>query len=445
MARRRSRSPKYAVADLATLPEAIGEWEVATGPSPVDVPGVEGLVIVAEAPSGNARCVGMCGAALPLWNAIAPAFFAPAAPGAPARPRAIRCADPALAKELAAALEGTGVAVRRVDRVPLAQAVLDAMTAHLRPYEAPGIAIEPERWSEAIAAIARAEPWRHVSEHVLFRFEVRGREAEPVAVVMGDAGIQRGIALYATEGARDAFVAAAERRLRRDPALSGLCVWLDDARDFTPDERARCASLGLVGPLLPRVIGIRGGEPFPLDEDTERALLGFTEAMAAACGDLPGVLDGEAIQADTIIGTIRVSATPRADASDPAERDLPILADGDHGVAVGTLRDPAARKPVDRPAVVVKMRKAEANRLARRLAGVDGFRLLVGDEGLFPVMLCGEDEIGVLTQVTGASPDRARDLTSTPELIVVVSAGGPTRQHIDPAEFVYVKTLRRVP
>jgi hypothetical protein len=169
---------------------------------------------------------------------------------------------------------------------PLGEAedIFDALLGHLAGRGQPDDAPTGGDWHNLYAQASRycrAEPWHRWSDAEPFALEVRTPEsaASYLAVVLGQAGIQRGLAVYPGTVTPETL---ADAYLRDGPAgMSGsLLFWLDAADEVPEDFVAKAKRYGWpdTSPYAPMPVTITDDRPSDLDRVGAQHL---TVALAA--------------------------------------------------------------------------------------------------------------------------------------------------------------------
>ena len=121
-------------------------------------------------------------------------------PAPPARVVSLVEVAPEVRKAVAAASFGSPELIE-AGSIPEAEDIFDSLVGHLAGRAQPTEPPSTEDWSLLVGqalAFLRAEPWARWSDVVALglRLTVDGTAASYVAIVMGNAGVQRGLALY---------------------------------------------------------------------------------------------------------------------------------------------------------------------------------------------------------------------------------------------------------
>jgi hypothetical protein len=433
---------------LEKLPTTTTRWEVAVVDAAVRVQGVvlEGMLLVVDERSGFVRGAGAVVEGEPLWPVLRPSLYEPTPPASPARPRALVCADAALAARLRRELEGTDIPVLVVDRMPELDEAAESMVRHFEPVRTPGLTVELPRWAAALALLCRMEPWRQLPDQFAFRFGPEVPElASVVVVLLGMAGEQEGVVVYPSQETFDRFLASGWAGDERPaPELEATCLYVDPADELHPTDQAevRRRGLALPGNRMPRVVRLLHGELFPLDDHDQRVLLAAIEAVVRLCAtDLERLLDEPcSAAAHTVLGSVTVRSTPLPPTLPPT-----LASPFEHAVLLSTVRLlHEERAPEDLPALVVKLAKRDAERLARGLTAADAVEFEPLDPiGVRARLRAGGRDLGVLCEAPLDAEDAAM-LIEAPTVVVGLSAGGAKRTSLRPRDLIWSARLATV-
>jgi hypothetical protein len=402
---------------IGRLKQVDGDWEVGFQVNAAHLAGGDmvSLLVVLDAATGAPRLVAPVVAG-GLAEALAEAFLQPMPPHQRGRPRRLLCGDDALAAALRAEL-GRDVVVERVAAVP---GVDEAFRQILGPppVEAPGVDVELAAWAAVVPAFAAAAPWRFMDDSVTLRFSGPAwRDA--VGVVIGQAGEQRGLALYAN-------AADLERARGEGVVPDALVLFLDPPDELGLQDQAACARKGFDGPLLPRVVAIRDGLPHAASEAEQRLLLAAAQCVVALAGPNPAALVGGAPMrpVSTCLGEIVAGVMVDRD------RDVPPLTGATH--TAWWMMKRVTPRAAPRLTLVIKLARREAVALGRRLAGADRVTMRRAEV----VVWRGDEPLGWC-----ALPDSDLQLAQVGRLALIVSAGGAQRARIDVDDFVFEREL----
>lgn len=420
---------------LQLLPPTLAPWEVLVAPSPVAGQN-QGLLIISDAQTGELRALGPLLPEESIWSVLGQAFLAPEAPGVPSRPRLLRCMDAALAGRLRRATKGLELKVEVVQTLPAAQVVLASLQANppaLAGAQAPGIDIETANWAKALEQLTDLAPWQRLSDSVTFRFRGSSALGTSVALLLGNAGEQRGVVLYPSEAIHLRFLDAARSgTYSRFDEMFALSLYLDTKEEFSPRELQACQDLGMVtsSGLFPRFMVMDKGLPRLPKPGEQLSMLAAVQAISALCKG--SLVDLEVVPAAmpvrTQLGTIEVMSSPN-----PLHAAKPLFYD-EYASYVGALLDPMTGKKVT--ALVLKLRKKQAQSLAKKLMGVD--RLEVQTDCSL-LAFAGQRLLGCLM-----APDEEMiyKLHDKVQVTLCVSAGGPRRAGVKPKDFVMMELVQ---
>ena len=288
------------------------------------------------------------------------------------------------------------------------------LATQLAAIQVPGLPTRRrEAWVAVVRGLVQHRPWRHLEDSVGFHLAgppVDGR----VAVVLGLAGVQRGIALYGSEE---------ERRAHRRGELSlpprvVLLAALEPESGLPPHVVGPARDLGLAhGGFVLQLMGVMLGTALPLAaEGSEDLLVACQCVLAAWQAAGPGVRAAPPLQVQTTLGPLTVGCRPAAPALMPARVPRPPLARHDHQLAAATWEGEQA--------LVIKQAKADAKRLASRMADADRLTWRAVPGGIEVSVWAGRLLLGSLPPIGVGwkmfrAPGRGR---------VLVMAGGAKRQ-----------------
>lgn len=410
---------------LGRLPVTATPWEVLLWGAPVTIQGVhtEGLLLVVEQRSQLVRVAGPVVRGQPLLELLRMAFLTPPPPCSPARPPRLLCADPDLRRRLVTELAGTDVRVDAVAAVPAAEAAIGSLMESLEPAPAPGITTRLPAWAAAFEALVAVAPWARVPVGVTFRFHGEVPElADAVAVVFGP-DVDVGLSLFATPDDHARFEAAMGSDDPEDllAEVDVAHLYVEPVADRPQDEQDACAEAGLVtrSGLSPHLLAMREGLPAPVPGRMQDVVLAAVQAVTALVA--AGLEPGRAT-VPTVLGAVEVRSTP-------APKVSRALIHADHQAAPGQVVDPDDGR--SRTALVVKLLKRDAERLAKDLVGVDRLEVVpLGSEARL-VAWAGPDELGWLVQLPAAD---VATLEAAGRIVVCVAAGGARRTGIRPQD-----------
>ncbi len=245
--------------------------------------------LVLDADTGLARGVSVAAtAAQACEDAMQMALTKPAGPLPPQPPAQVVHgeADEAVVRAGLAATLAPQVQLELFPAAPIPEAedILDSFVGHLlgraQPNDPPG----PPDWERFYAVMSDfedAEPWLRWSDADHLALEVRLADGADrfVAVVMGNAGLQRGLALYPG----DAVPAGMTTWSPGDPVplpAGALMIWLDPAQDTPAEYAAKAYRYGWPESCetLPFPLAVDGDGPGDVDR---LGLATLTVAVAA--------------------------------------------------------------------------------------------------------------------------------------------------------------------
>lgn len=432
---------------IARLPVCLPVWEVDVFPAPIRVPGedLEGILLVVDTGTGQVRIAAPIRRGEDIRPLLAAAMLKPVGAQAPARPRRMVCRDEATRARVAVAVAGLGVEAQRADDLAAMDDVIMSMMTALGGVAVdgpvmPGIDQDLPAWRAALQRLARVEPWASLRDSVTFRFEGGPTGlAGSVAIVIGLAGEQEGLVLFPSDEAYDRFVLGHHGATERIDACS-LLLYPDHEVDG--GDRRACAEAGLVlpGDRYPHLYQMRDGAMTLASEPDQRRVLAAIEAVCGLCEQSPFGPEVEPMRADVVTrhGAVVVRSRP----SPSAARFQPLMArvrvECDHQVMLSRLVGSGPEQAQPKPAVILKMARRDAERVANELDRVD--RVVITDTATTTIWKVGAGpDLRVLTELPrSGEPSAARqsDLAW-----VVVSAGGAKRAGLNPHDFVFARLV----
>ncbi len=388
----------------ATLPRSTWQESYAPSPSGGDLDGYE---LVGGGPEG---------------------LLSKPASKAPARPVSIHC-RPALAKELRRIADILGARLVVTDDLPMAEAAAESMLEHLMP-EPVTVPHQPKLWQPLIQQMHRLQPWAHIPDSLCFRFPSGCAALQgAVAILLGMAGEQVGLAVYPTEQAYENFLDMVHSPggIASGP-WTAWAIHLDPLRELSVAQRKACADNGLTVANMGLLLRLFDGDrPRVLTKAEEEACrVALVGVLGAYEKHGTGLLTAPR-QTEVSVGktTLTVTSAPFGDEDWDEVEDLII--DADHQIAIGLVDDKAS--------IVVKMGAREARRLVDALAGVDAVSLDGSDFDEEIRVWAGDRCIGVLTR-GGFGPSVLSQWRRRGEGLLVVSAGGARRRAFHPRDFL---------
>lgn len=408
-----------------------GHWEVDLVSMPgMKIEGTElaGILLVVDRKAGTVRQAAPVQVGEPLGLAVAQAASAPARPHTPSRPLSIRC-HPALREEIAEVAGVLGARLMTTDDLPALNDAAESLRRHFGPVPVL-LPSNPEPWRPVLEDLHRLAPWRALPDSVCFHFPSGCTPLRnAVAVVLGQAGEQLGLAVYPTQQDYDRFMTLADAGKLLDVGpWEAWAVHLDALHELPPEQREACIEQNLVmddfGLLL---LAMDGEHARPLTETEEYACLVALQGILGAFERQGDTLNAQPTVTPVPIaaGELTVVSTPSA----PSLFDLletPLLEE-QHQVLIGT--------SADDPTLVLKMGKRDAERLARQIEGTDALYLETFGDMTDVVAWAGDLRLGVLTRgAFGEEPWSGWRARGSGRL--VVSAGGPKRRTLRPRDVV---------
>ncbi len=433
-------------AAFARLPISTQPWEVDIFDAPVAVEGedLEGLLIVAEAATGQIRLAVPLRRGERLAAHLHAALFAPVGELVPMRPRVVHCRNKATQRRVAEAWGHLGIEVHAVGALPAIDAATRAMTEALGGTDGvPGITDDVPAWRKALSRLVGVAPWEALNDGVTFRFEGGPKGlAEGVGILIGLAGEQEGVVLFTSEEAYRTFCA----RLGHGDAMmhtEALTLHLYPSSEVSVPERAACVEQGLAlpGDRFPCVFLLDHGAAVPLSESRQAILLTAVEAICGLCEidpEAPASRDCSARVA-TRHGAVVVRSHPTRRLAAPRER--PLAQRYSHTLALTEIIDRSVPTPRTEPALVVKLAKRDAVALASQLTHVD--RLVVSsseDETTFSVGV-GSNRLVPLAAVPRVPDAQLRATWKGERAWIVVNAGGAKRTTVRVDDAIFARAV----
>ncbi len=417
--------------ELRQLPRR-GHWEVDVIETPeVRVKDVvlRGTLIIADRDTALVLGAAPIVADEEIGPHVLRAASAPAEPNTPARPRSIRCRSD-LRGELFDAARALDAKLTVQTHLPAIEDVCASMRHHFDDTGPPFLPTEPAPWKALFADLVRAKPWMALDDGVCFRYPSGSAILEDaVGLVLGMAGEQLGFVLYPTSEDHERFMEAVyDGDIGAMLEVDVWCAHIDPVADLPPDHVALAKAQGLVhdGRAL-HLFAVEPDGSRPLEPHEEVACLAALQGMLGAW-HTHGVALLEhwpTTSVETAAGRLMVELAP-------ASIDEPegVIFDVDHQI-IFTAIILDGRKV---PALVLKMAKRDAVRLAREIDDVDALSLDDSGDGSYDVVAwSGSDCVGVLTEIPAARQhwEDWRDGGA-----LVISAGGAKRRTLQPQDAV---------
>ena len=368
-----------------------GHWEIDL----VQIPSIRikdttlaGMLFVVDTSGGLIRMTAPIEVGEALDLHVARAASQPAQPCSPSRPRTIRCRH-ALRSKLSKVAKVLGARLIISSHLPAVDQAAQALSQHFAAVPAL-LPSDPEPWLPVLEELHSLAPWDLLPDSVIFRFP-SGYDPlhSSLAVVLGQAGEQIGLAVYPTQQDYDRFMTLAHKGRVVD--VGPWQVWavhLDPLHDMEPEQREACIEQGLVvGDLGLLLMAMDEEGARPLTHDEERACLVAAQGVLGAFESQGAtmLLQPTLGRVPTVAGELTVVTTP--DVMTLVEEAEPPVVDASHQIMIA---DTAGK-----PSLILKMAKRDAQRLARALYGVDALSLEAFDE---VVAWAGDHRIGVITR-----------------------------------------------
>lgn len=264
-----------------------------------------------------------------LRQAVRTALTQPAANLSPGPPTRVLCAiglSPLVGAELTAAGLSKSTEVSEVQPDPEAEDIFDSLLGHLSGRTQPAEVPTPEDWQALLAqtlAFDQAEPWNRWSddEQLLLTLDIDDGLAEQyLAVVMGQAGIQHGLALYAEHNL------PADTRAN-EPQPGSIVLLLDAPDELAVDITTKAERYGwpTTESLSPAFMTFGPDGPEEISQADARVLtIALTAVLALDQRGLRPAEDGTLRGAVTLAGHDTINYTiahePRLTELEPALR-----------------------------------------------------------------------------------------------------------------------------
>lgn len=285
-------------------------------PPTIRVRGADRLTaaLVLDADTGLVRGIAVeqtTGAA--LAQAVTAALTRPAAGLPPGAPDRILCAT-GLAEPVRTALSAIGSADRsviiEVQPGPDAEDIFDSFLGHLAGRTQPEQFPTPTDWQvliEQVAALRQAEPWTRWSDEqdLLVELQLPSGVLPYTAVVMGQAGIQRGLVLYPGDQLPSGLREPRPAEQSPQPSAGTLLVTLDPPEDVPAELTAKAIRYGwpAADNLAPVFIAFTATGPADVGRDEAQRLSAAIAAVVALDRRGPTLAD---IASKPVTGSILV-------------------------------------------------------------------------------------------------------------------------------------------
>lgn len=406
-----------------------------------------------------------------LATACDTALAKPAGSLPPCEPDGVLCARglaDLLAEALGALMPATALPpITEVVPGTEAEDIFDCFVGHMAGRAQPEEPPDAEDWRVLIAqtlALWRAEPWARWSDEIDLALEVSvgGESTRHAAVVMGNAGLQRGLVVYPGEEAPAGLRDWQPGEAVPTPAGTLLCL-LDPPGEPPPELAAKALRYGwpAEADLVPVFLGIRADEGGELDRDEAKRMAVAIAAVLAhdARGPVLAHPASEATSATVLLGDgerASFAIRQRPPSADRAPSGLRVKRVGSDLVPVGTpvvlghltwaalarlgsdarLHRPAPPDAPDPageevPMVAVLAGRRQGDRIAAKLAGLDPYGITVVEtgDGQSIVTVVGATGAELLMEIPADSPALAelrRRLRQSKGLHVVMIADEET-------------------
>jgi hypothetical protein len=290
------------------------------------------VCMVLDADTGLVRGVSMAGDPREACaGAVASALTEPTMELPPAQPAQVVCVDERTLRLARPHLTRQKVTVKPiVASSPAAEDVVDSLVGHLAGRGVPIDAPAPDDWIvlfDALHRLAKAEPWRRWADSDYFDLKLTKDDASAaggsdyVVVVMGQAGIQRGLNLW--PGPNVPSLTGDWSPGEPAPLPAGtLLVWLDPPDEVPPEYLAKATRYGWPSDakLFPTPLAIGAHGPIDVGRGDVHDLTLAAVAMVAHLDAGSDVTEGEVPLADGHTGTFAVRRRPPPRAGKPTGR-----------------------------------------------------------------------------------------------------------------------------
>lgn len=378
-----------------------------------------------------------------LQEAVTAALTQPAAElpaGPPGRVLCGSCLAGPVRTALAAAESTNRVVVEEVEPGPDAEDIFDSFLGHMSGRAQPDELPSPDDWQllvDHVAQFRRAEPWTRWSDEqeLALVLQLPDATAAYTAVVMGQAGIQRGLALYPGEQLPRGLREPDSHQPTTPPGT--LLLFLDPLDDVPGYLASKAIRYGWpkLDDVVPMFMAYGASGPTEIALDDAHLLSAALAAVLAVDRRGPTVADsaGKPLTGSVEVGARRpirfsVQHRPRRDDPKPALR-LHLaghdLLPPDTAVTVGhvswqALPDLRAAARVHRPApldapraagrelplIVLSPDPSHGPDLAARIARLDPFGVSAVDAGggNYVLVLAGGEAAEILIQLRDGHP-----------------------------------------
>ena len=204
-----------------------------------------------------------------LWESILQAIRQPAV-GEPHRPGLIEVNSQEQREALLPLLDPIGIECVAVERLAYLDSAFDSMAQHFVGQGPPAImdapGIQPEQAGDFYAAAAefyRRKPWQRVPSDTIIKVKCAKYRSGPwYAVVMGQSGVEQGLALYEDPAALKAMIAGNASEAENARGMSAISLMFSEAFNLSTQDLDAAEKLGwqVAGPeAYPLVIRINPG------------------------------------------------------------------------------------------------------------------------------------------------------------------------------------------
>ena len=204
-----------------------------------------------------------------LWESILQAIRQPAV-GEPHRPGLVEVNSQEQRDALLPLLDPIGIECVAVERLAHLDSAFDSMAQHFIGQGPPAImdapGIQPEQAGSFYAAAAefyRRKPWQRVPSDTIIKVECAEYRSGPwYAVVMGQSGVEQGLALYEDPAALKAMIAGNASEAENARGMSAISLMFSEAFNLSTRDLDAAEKLGwqVAGPeAYPLVIRVNPG------------------------------------------------------------------------------------------------------------------------------------------------------------------------------------------
>ncbi len=242
-----------------------------------------------------------------LVGAVRQAIRAPAR-GTPSGPPAVVVAAPGLAEQVRDVLREEGIRAGVDEMMPpdWAEDVLTELTGHLAGRVQVADPPTPVDWAllhQQAAAYAVAQPWERRADDVHLALELRigSSRSDAVAIVLGNAGLTRGLALCPGRAVPEALVSGSEGT---PPPVGTVSFSLIERAEAPPEMLERAERYGWPTTLDAPLFAAMGPDR-PQEIDRDQAAMLMVALAAAAEHDRQGAGLGMHVQGQMVLANGR--------------------------------------------------------------------------------------------------------------------------------------------